>query len=72
MTALVTARPAAPPASPPLPVGGDAAVDRARIPDLIERDVFLCGPSAWTEGVERLVRSAGVPADRVHTESFGW
>jgi predicted ferric reductase len=29
MTALVTARPAAPPASPPLPVGGNAAVDRA-------------------------------------------
>ncbi|HEY6687616.1 MAG TPA: ferric reductase-like transmembrane domain-containing protein [Propionibacteriaceae bacterium] len=45
---------------------------RRWIPDLIERDVFLCGPSAWTEGVERLVRSAGVPADRVHTESFGW
>jgi predicted ferric reductase len=42
------------------------------IPDLIERDVFLCGPSPWTEGIERLVRSAGVPADRVHTESFGW
>jgi predicted ferric reductase len=45
---------------------------RRWIPDLIERDVFLCGPSAWTEALERLVRSAGVPADRVHTESFGW
>jgi hypothetical protein len=29
MTALVTARHAAPPASPPLPVGRDAAVDLA-------------------------------------------
>ena len=45
---------------------------RRWIPDLVERDVFLCGPSAWTEGIDRLVRSAGVPADRVHTESFGW
>jgi predicted ferric reductase len=45
---------------------------RRWIPDLVERDVFLCGPSAWTEGIERLVRSVGVPADRVHTESFGW
>jgi ferredoxin-NADP reductase len=45
---------------------------RRWIPDMVERDVFLCGPSAWTEGIERLVRSAGVPADRVHSESFGW
>jgi predicted ferric reductase len=45
---------------------------RRWIPDLAERDVFVCGPSAWTDGVERLVLAAGVPADRVHTESFGW
>ena len=45
---------------------------RRWIPDLAERDVFVCGPSAWTDGVERLVLAAGVPAERVHTESFGW
>jgi predicted ferric reductase len=45
---------------------------RRWIPDLAERDVFLCGPSAWTDGVADLVLAAGVPADRVHTESFGW
>jgi ferredoxin-NADP reductase len=44
---------------------------RQWIPDP-ERDVFVCGPSAWTDGVERLVLAAGVPADRIHTESFGW
>jgi predicted ferric reductase len=42
------------------------------IPDLADRDVFLCGPPAWTSGVERLVLAAGVPEDRIHTESFGW
>ena len=42
------------------------------VPDVAERDVFLCGPTAWTAGVERLLAAAGVPADRVHTESFGW
>ena len=42
------------------------------IPDLADRDVFLCGPSAWTETFERLVLSAGVPGDRIHTENFGW
>jgi predicted ferric reductase len=42
------------------------------IPDLSERDVFLCGPTAWTEGVESLMVAAGVPRDHIHTESFGW
>ncbi|HEY0239895.1 MAG TPA: ferredoxin reductase family protein [Friedmanniella sp.] len=42
------------------------------MPDVAERSVFLCGPSAWTDGVERLLFEAGVPADHVHTESFGW
>lgn len=45
---------------------------RGWIPDLAERDVFLCGPTPWTEGVERLMTAAGVPRDRIHTESFGW
>ncbi len=42
------------------------------VPDLAERDVFLCGPTAWTAGFERLVVAAGVPRTHIHTESFGW
>jgi ferredoxin-NADP reductase len=45
---------------------------RRWIPDLAERDVFVCGPSAWTDGVERLALAAGVPGARIHSESFGW
>jgi predicted ferric reductase len=45
---------------------------RRWIPDIADRDVFICGPSAWTDGFERLVLAAGVPADQIHTESFGW
>jgi predicted ferric reductase len=45
---------------------------RRWIPDLADRDVFLCGPTAWTSRLERLVLAAGVPRDRIHTESFGW
>jgi predicted ferric reductase len=45
---------------------------RRWIPDLAERDVFLCGPSAWTEGMERLALAAGVPSGRIHSENFGW
>ncbi len=42
------------------------------VPDLADRDVFLCGPAAWTTGVESLVVAAGAARDRIHTESFGW
>jgi predicted ferric reductase len=42
------------------------------IPDIAEREVFLCGPSTWTDGMERLLFAAAVPSDRIHTESFGW
>lgn len=42
------------------------------VPDLAEREVFLCGPTAWTTGVESLLAATGVPRDRIHTESFGW
>ena len=45
---------------------------RRWIPDIADRDVFLCGPSAWTDSFERLVQAAGVPSDRIHTETFGW
>jgi predicted ferric reductase len=45
---------------------------RRWIPDIADRDVFLCGPGSWTAGMGRLVVAAGVPAARVHTESFGW
>lgn len=45
---------------------------RRWVPDVAERDVFLCGPAPWTAGVERLLARAGVPRSRVHTETFGW
>jgi predicted ferric reductase len=42
------------------------------IPDLADRDVFICGPTAWTNGLTRLAVAAGVPPDHIHTETFGW
>jgi predicted ferric reductase len=50
----------------------ELAAMRHWIPDLAEREVFLCGPTAWTTGFERLALAAGVPEERIHTESFGW
>jgi predicted ferric reductase len=43
---------------------------RALVPDLAERDVFLCGPPAMTERVEADLRRAGVARRHVHVERF--
>ena len=53
-------------------LASELAALRRWIPDVAERDVFLCGPAAWTDGVADLMLAAGVPADRIHTERFGW
>jgi predicted ferric reductase len=44
----------------------------ARVPDIAERDVYLCGPTPWTGLVHRTLLAAGTPAERIHTETFGW
>jgi ferredoxin-NADP reductase len=42
------------------------------LPDLAERDVYVCGPEPWAGDVRRTCEAAGLPADRFHVESFGW
>ncbi|MCP3802762.1 ferredoxin reductase family protein [Allokutzneria sp. A3M-2-11 16] len=42
------------------------------VPDLLERDVFLCGPEPWMETVVATLRTAGVPRARIHFERFAW
>jgi predicted ferric reductase len=52
------------------------ASDRAAltwwVPDIADRDVYVCGPEPWAEDVRRTTEAAGLPADRFHVESFGW
>ena len=43
---------------------------RELVPDLDDRDVFVCGPPAMAQAIARNVRSAGVPRRHVHTERF--
>ncbi len=50
----------------------DAAALRYWVPDIAERDVYVCGPEPWAEDVRRSTETAGLPADRFHVESFGW
>jgi ferredoxin-NADP reductase len=43
---------------------------QALVPDITERDVFVCGPPAMTDAVLRSLRDLGVPARRRHAERF--
>jgi predicted ferric reductase len=62
-------------------VAGDHATDAGRhllgpahlrelVPDLAEREVYVCGPPAMAEAAARNVRAAGVPASLIHLERF--
>ncbi|WP_128382583.1 ferric reductase-like transmembrane domain-containing protein [Streptomyces cavernae] len=44
---------------------------RALVPDITERDVYVCGPPAMTSAVLSGLRSLNVPRLQVHAERFG-
>ncbi|MER5472806.1 ferredoxin reductase family protein [Streptomyces sp. NPDC002935] len=43
----------------------------ALVPDITERDVYVCGPPAMTSAVVSGLRSLKVPRQQVHAEKFG-
>jgi predicted ferric reductase len=60
-----------------LPVGVDDRVDDLSallhwVPDIADRDVFVCGPERWTDLVRDSLLDAGLPDDRLHLETFSW
>jgi predicted ferric reductase len=42
------------------------------VPDIAERDVYVCGPTTWTDLVRATLTDAGLPQDRLHLETFVW
>jgi predicted ferric reductase len=42
------------------------------VPDVADREVFLCGPPPWMSAVRVTLREAGVRPDRIHAEQFAW
>ena len=56
----------------PAGLGDGAAALRAVVPDVSEREVYVCGPDAWMTGALEAARAAGVPAERLHAERFTW
>jgi ferredoxin-NADP reductase len=47
-----------------------AAALVANVPDLRDRDVYVCGPEGMTSSVTKALRVAGVPRRQIHHESF--
>jgi predicted ferric reductase len=50
----------------------DLTALRYWVPDIAERDVYVCGPPGWTSLVTRTLADAGLPAERLHLETFEW
>jgi ferredoxin-NADP reductase len=40
---------------------GDLDALRGWVPDIAERDVYVCGPEAWADDVRRDLLAAGLP-----------
>jgi predicted ferric reductase len=40
------------------------------VPDVGQRDVYICGPPGFTQTVSSSLRALGVPLRQIHTESF--
>ncbi len=52
------------------PLGPDGL--RALVPDVRERDVFVCGPVPMMQHVEASLRRLGLPARQIHAERFAY
>ncbi len=50
----------------------DVTALRTWVPDIADRDVYVCGPEQWAESVRRAATAAGVRPDRLHIEKFAW
>jgi predicted ferric reductase len=50
----------------------DSAALTALVPDIAQRDLYLCGPEPFQDLVIAAATAAGVPASRLHHESFAF
>ncbi len=50
----------------------DVSALQAVVPDVAERDVFVCGPDDWMDAALAAARAAGVPEEHLHAERFTW
>jgi ferredoxin-NADP reductase len=55
---------------PPVP-SFDATSLPAMVPDVAQRDVYICGPPPMMEAVVGALRGLGLPRAQIHYERFG-
>ncbi|MCL5445019.1 MAG: ferredoxin reductase family protein [Actinobacteria bacterium] len=48
----------------------DETTLRNLVPDLAQRDVYLCGPKGFVHDVGRMLREIGISPERIHHEAF--
>ena len=53
------------------PVDPDRAL-RQVVPDLREREMYICGPAEWMDQVQQTLRALKVPRNQIHAEEFTW
>jgi len=56
-------------------LGIDGRLDKGKltalVPDIEERDAFLCGPKPFSDAIIAALGELGLTKDRIHSESFG-
>ncbi len=45
---------------------------RRLVPDVAQRDVFICGPTGMIDSVQKSLRFLGVPGRQIHSERFAF
>jgi predicted ferric reductase len=50
----------------------DARTLKHYVPDIRHRDMYVCGPEGFTEGIYVAARGLAVPDDRIHMEEFAF
>ena len=45
---------------------------RHMVPDVVDRDIYVCGPPGFGADVISSAAKLGVPADQIHVEEFGF
>ena len=50
----------------------DARTLRRLVPDLAERDLYVCGPNGFSESIVAAALKLGIPRNRIHQETFAF
>ncbi|HZU72022.1 MAG TPA: ferredoxin reductase family protein [Acidimicrobiales bacterium] len=50
----------------------DAAALSTLVPDLHQRDAYVCGPDGFSDRLVAALRAAGTPAEQIHREEFAF